>query len=93
MKPRQTIKTLAAEIMERWPALKVRVERGHCNTDRMIGRLRWPGKGRYASHITVIDAYGKVILDHNNAQTYRTTDDVRRWIDARIAAGRKKRRK
>lgn len=50
---RDTIKSLAKEISERWPKLVVKVERGYRNTDRKIGRLRWPGKGRYGSRIIV----------------------------------------
>lgn len=78
---RQTIKTLAAEIQQRWPKLRVRVERGFYNTDRSYGRIRWPGKGRWGSQIIVTDSRGKVLLNHNNAETYRRTDEVRKWID------------
>lgn len=79
---RQTIKTLAAEISKRWPYLRVEVDRGHCNTDRKIGRLRHAGKGRWGSHIRVYSPSGEKLLDHNNAETYRHTDEVRRWMDA-----------
>ena len=41
--PRQTIRTLAAEIRQRWPGLEVKVESVTANTDRKIGRLRWQG--------------------------------------------------
>lgn len=84
---RDTIKSLAEEIRRRWPHLKV--ERGYCNTDRKIGRLRWPGKGRWGSHIIVRDEKGKVLLDHNNAETYRRTSEVRRWMDS-LKKGSKK---
>jgi hypothetical protein len=80
---RDTIKKLTAEISTLWPELRVTVERGFCNTDRKIGRLRWPGKGRYGSRLIVHNAQGAVLLDHNNAETYRCTSEVRRWMDAR----------
>lgn len=77
---RVTIKTLADEIRLRWPHLRVVVERGFCNTDRKAGRLRVAGKGRWGSHIRVYDG-NRIVLDHNNAETYRNTAEVRRWID------------
>ncbi len=105
--PRQTIRTLADEIRRRWPALLVTVEKSHANTDRQIGRLRWPGKGRDGTRIIVRDPaqmepprWGAkptnepmVLLDHDNAETYRRTDDVKRWIDARIEAEKRECRK
>jgi len=51
--PRDTIHSLAKEIQARWPTLVVKVERGHYSTDRKIGRLRWPGKGRTGTRIRV----------------------------------------
>jgi hypothetical protein len=72
-------------------------------------RLRHPGKGRTGARIQVFDATPgntnrgaleastwlspRKILDHNQAETYRTTDDVRRWIDERVAAEKKARRR
>lgn len=81
---RDTIKSLAKEIQRRRPRWRVYVERGHCNTDRKIGRLRWPGKGRWGSRIHVYDEKGREILDHNNAETYRTTSEVRRWMEEHV---------
>lgn len=77
---KDTIKSLAKEIKQRWPHLDVRVERGYCNTDRPMGRLRRPGKGRHGSRI-VVRLEGVVLLDHNNAETYRRTSDVREWME------------
>lgn len=77
---RDTIKSLANEIRTRWPHLEVRVERGYCNTDRQSGRVRVPGKGRYGSRLVVL-LEGVVLLDHNNAETYRRTSDVRDWME------------
>lgn len=86
---RDTIKSLAREIKQCWPHLDVRVERGYCNTDRKIGRLRWPGKGRRGSCIIVCDRKGKVLLYHNNAEKYRSTSEVRRWMES-LKKGSKK---
>lgn len=80
---RDTIKSLAAEIKEKWPELQVEVTRGYCNTDRHVGRLRVPGKGRIGTRIIVRDAAGNKLLDHNNAETYRRASEVRFWMEQR----------
>lgn len=83
MSGRQTIKTLADEIRRRWPELRVEVTRGYCNTDRKPRGCRYitrKGRGRWGSHLRVYDVDGVKLLDHNNAETYRTTRDVVRWI-------------
>lgn len=84
---RDTIKSLAREIQLRWPELHVLVERGHCNTDRKVGRFRHPGRGRWGARIIVRDKRGELLLDHNNAETYRNTSEVRRWMESRCASG------
>jgi hypothetical protein len=78
---RLTIKQLAATIRARWPHLDVEVTQGHANTDRKIGRLRWPGKGRTGARIIVRNAKGEVLLDHNQAETYRRVSDVVEWME------------
>lgn len=78
------LKQLAAEIEKKFPELRARIERGFCNTDRKIGRLRWPGKGRHGNRLIVVDRKsGKVVFDHNAAETYRANSDVVRWIERR----------
>lgn len=82
--PRDTIKSLAKEIQQRWPHLNVSVERGFCNTDRKPKGCRYithVGRGRYGSQIIVKDTTGVVLLNHNNAETYRRTSEVRDWIE------------
>ena len=44
--------TIAAWVNENTRMVAI-VEPGFCNTDRQIGRLRWPGKGRTGRHIKV----------------------------------------
>lgn len=85
---RQTIKSLAKEIRERFPKLHVHIRSWKSDTDRKIGRLRWPGKGRTGDRITVTDANGEVLLDHKNSETYRTTSEVREWLDWCIKRGK-----
>jgi hypothetical protein len=55
------------------------IEAGFCNTDRKIPgtRLRHPGKGRNGNRLIVKDRKtGKIVLDHNGAETYRTNDEA-----------------
>jgi predicted nucleic acid-binding Zn-ribbon protein len=102
---RETIRTLAAEIRQRWPELDVKVEASRANTDRKIPgtRLRRPGKGRAGTRIIVRDPRQRdetwmhlpvVLLDHDNAETYRRASEVRAWIEqyalTRTARGRKR---
>lgn len=105
--PRQTIRSLAEEIRRRWPSLLVEVRKSHASTDRQYGHVRWPGKGRDGTRLIVRDPaqmeppdWGekptnepRILLDHDNAPAYRRSDEVRRWIDARIAEERRERRK
>ena len=52
------------------------IVRGYCNTDRQIGRLRWPGKGREGNRLVVRAANGDVVIDHNSAETYRVNEEA-----------------
>jgi hypothetical protein len=78
--------TIARWINENVPELRARIESGYCNTDRKIGRLRWPGKGRTGNRLIVERKRGGVVLDHNAAEAYRTNAEVERWL-ARWLAG------
>ena len=73
------LKTLAKEI-NKLPGYTAEIVRGYCNTDRKIGRLRSPGKGRYGNRLIVKNKEGKVVLDHNAAETYRTNEEVEEWL-------------
>lgn len=84
------LKVIAEWINANVPALRARIERGYCNTDRKVGRLIWPGKGRTGNRIIVVRvADGTKALDHNAAETYRTNDEVEAWL-ADFIAGRRK---
>lgn len=81
---RDTIRRLAEEIRQLWPHLEVRVERWRADTDRKVGRLRWPGKGRDGSRLLVYDRKKdplRPIYDHKNSETYRCCADVRGWME------------
>ncbi len=63
-------------------ALVAEIVTGFCNTDRKIAgtRLRRPGKGRYGNRLIVKDKAGKVLIDHNAAETYRSNYEVESWL-------------
>lgn len=78
--PRLT--TLAAFIRAEMPDVTVTLEEGYCNTDRKPAGLRYithVGKGRKGTRLRV-RRDGKVVYDHNAAETYRSNSDVVRWI-------------
>lgn len=95
----ENLRLLAAKIEQLFPELVAIVYPaahplgGFCNTDRKIGRLRHPGKGRRGSRLMVSirpgheqtpfwrDRRGPVVFEHNAAETYRTNADVVRWIE------------
>jgi hypothetical protein len=60
-----------------------RIEGGYCNTDRKIGRLRWPGKGREGNRL-IVERYGTKVLDHNSAETYRFNSEVEFWLEREL---------
>jgi hypothetical protein len=61
-----------------------RIERGYCNTDRKIGRLRSPGKGREGNKL-VVTRYGTRVLEHDSSQTYRMNSEVESWLEGELA--------
>lgn len=75
--------TIARWINEHLPELDARVAGSSYSTDRKIGRLRWPGKGRTGNRIIVTRKRGgAVLLDHNSAETYRSNAEVEEWLAA-----------
>jgi hypothetical protein len=76
------LKTIARYINEtHGDKLRAEVEQSYCNTDRKVGRLRWPGKGRYGNRLIVTDVEtGRTLLDHDAAETYRRNDEVEYWL-------------
>lgn len=63
------------------------------STDRKIGRLRWPGKGREGVEIKLFSTDpgtqafigGMPLKRHNSAETYRHNFEVERWLADWIA--------
>jgi hypothetical protein len=76
------LKAIAAYINATYRTkLRAAVERTTVSTDRKIGRLCWPGKGRTGNRLIVKHVRtGKVLFDHNAAETYRSNDEVERWL-------------
>lgn len=78
--------TIARWVNEQFPGWEAHVERGYCNTDRKIGRLRWPGKGRRGTRLIVRErgqsalSRDGLVLDHNAAETYRHNGEVLDWF-------------
>lgn len=79
------LKTLATAINRNLPHLKAEIVEGYCNTDRKVGRLRWPGKGRYGNRLIVKHRKtDEVVLDHNSVETYRNNKEVEDWFMAQF---------
>lgn len=62
---------------------RARIENGYCNTDRKVGSLRWPGRGRTGSRL-IVERHGVCVFDHNSAETYRTNAEVEDWLSAEL---------
>lgn len=77
--------TIAKWINANVEGLTATIEQGYCNTDRKIGRLRVPGKGRRGNRLIVKHVSGYVVLDHNAAETYRYNKEVEDWLEKWVA--------
>ena len=81
------LKTIAKWINE-WMSqdgYRAEIVEGYCNTDRKIPgtRLKHPGKGRWGNRI-IVKKNGKVVLDHNSTETYRTNSEVEEWVSKEL---------
>lgn len=74
------LNTLAKVINESSRGFSATVVPGRSNTDRKVGRLRIPGKGREGNRLIVKNKKGQVVFDHNSAEPYRTNADVESWM-------------
>jgi len=71
------LKDIAWYVNNFMPEYEAEIEEGYCNTDRKIGKLRSPGKGRYGNQIIIRNIKtNEIIIDHNSAETYRRNNDV-----------------
>lgn len=59
---------------------------GTASTDRKVGRLRIPGRGRKGNRLVVREGarWGPVLLDHNAADPDRHNGEAVLWIARRI---------
>lgn len=80
------LSTLAKFIRDTWPDLSVTCEPWITSTDQKIPgtRLRNPGKGRKGYRLRVREGGGGNVLDHKSGETYRSNDEVCRWIVERV---------
>lgn len=62
------------------------VEKSYSNTDRKIGRLRSPGKGRKGYELKVFRGQ-ECVFRHDSSETYRMNYEVCRWIDQNLIEG------
>lgn len=90
MRRARRLTSIAAWINKNLTDLFAVTQKGYCNTDRQVGRLRHPGKGRTGTRLIVYDRTRgankhytdwPVVLDHNSAQTYRNNAEVEAWLE------------
>ena len=77
------LKSIAQHINLTWSSYTAEIVEGYCNTDRKIpgSRLRHVGMGRTGNRLIVRDTRtGKIVFDHNAAETYRTNAEVEAWV-------------
>lgn len=69
-----------------------KVDRVRTSTDRKIGRLRWPGKGRQGLilEIWLVDPPHKLsyaerrLYRHESSETYRRHSEAREWVEKHL---------
>ncbi len=81
--PTIRLPTIAALINGLENGYRAEIVEGYCSTDRDIPgtRLIHRGKGRKGNRLIVRDPQGKVVWDHNSAETYRENGEVLRWVE------------
>lgn len=79
------MKRVAAWINASMPGYRATAEPWTTSTDRKVrgSRLRWPGKGREGYLLEVWKGEERV-LRHNSGETYRSNDEVERWIRGEV---------
>ena len=95
--PTRTHRQLAAwinanELTFEGHAVAAKIEPSYTNTDRKIGRLRWPGKGRRGLKLTIwYERLGRQpVFEHDSSETYRRHKEARWWCETNLE--RKRRR-
>jgi len=83
-------------------SLHAQILEGFCDTDRVVRRIRYPGKGRRGNLLWVVDdatacanlawnrklvrERGHVVIEHNAAEPYRTNSEVVDALDRYLTA-------
>ncbi len=77
------LQTLARAINKHCRGFHAEVVDGYCSTDRHPKGVRWriPGKGRRGNRLVVRDRCGRIILDHNSADPYRTNAEAMEAVE------------
>ena len=69
--------------------VEARVDSWRTNTDRKIGRLRWPGKGRQGLLLEIWPVGAVFYPDqrlfrHESSGTYRRHREAREWVERNL---------
>jgi hypothetical protein len=75
--------TIAKAINEKCPGFTAFVDVGYYNTDRKIVGTHFihKGKGRRGNRLTVRDRTGKVVLEHDSSDPWRTNSDAMEKVE------------
>lgn len=76
---------------DRGRLVRAQVDRIRTSTDRKIGRLRWPGKGRQGLilEIWLVDpprqrSAERRLYRHESSETYRRHSEAREWVEKNL---------
>lgn len=85
------LKTIAKWINENLPELEARIDTMSERPYRKGGRIIvWQGKTRTGNRLTVIRRKtGQPLLRHSSVETYRSNDEVERWVELYVDGCRK----
>jgi hypothetical protein len=69
--------------------VEARVTNWRTNTDRKIGRLRWPGKGREGLLLEIwpVGSFwhpDQRLFRHESSETYRRHSEARQWVEENL---------
>ena len=81
---------MARYINATMPQYNATVRSSWSNTDRKIGRLRSPGKGREGNKLTVKDSSEHKVFEHDSSETYRHNTEVAQWIFSQECEGERR---
>lgn len=85
------LKTLAKLINDTMPGYRAEVSAEVMNTDRKMGRLRWPGKGRPGNCIRIYqrpetsDGWEREVFSYHTGEWPQTNECVEQWIERTLS--------